>query len=265
MILAQGEGFHVPDVVDLFTFIPFFTFEVAGVTFRVTYITIIMFALVALLGGLFLAAFRQAQVVPGKLQNLLEASVDAIRENVLIPTIGPGGERWMPFFVSMFFFVFAMNVMGITPGVWFPISSRMGIPVFLAAMSYVIFNVVGIRNQGVVGYFGGIMFPKGVPKPIYIILTPIEVFSTLIVRPLTLAVRLFANMMAGHVMLAIFFLASGYWLYRSDSILLAVLSPFPIALSVAIVAFELFISLIQAFIFTILTAVYIQGAMHPEH
>ena len=107
-----------------------------------------------------------------------------------------------------------MNFMEVVPGVQFPLTSRMALPAFFALIAYVIFNYLGIREQGPINYFKGIMFPPGVPKGIYVILTPIEFVSTFIFRPLTLAVRLFANMMAGHVMLTIFFLASGYFLYR---------------------------------------------------
>lgn len=265
MMLAAGPGFSVPEVSELLGFKPFFTFALAGIEFRVTFVTVLMFLLAGLIGALFVAAFNRASVVPSPMQNMFEAAVDAVRENIVLPTIGPEGENWMPYLASMFFFVFAMNFMEVIPGINFPITSHMAIPVFFSLTTYVIFNVVGIRKQGVGQYFKGVLFPPGVPKPIYIILTPIEFASTFIFRPLTLAVRLFANMMAGHVMLTIFFLASGYFLYRSESLFLHVLTPFPVALAIVLVIFEMFIGLIQAFIITILSAVYIGGALHPEH
>jgi F-type H+-transporting ATPase subunit a len=265
MMLAAGPGFTVPEVSELLGFKPFFSFAVAGITFHVTFVTVVMFLLSFLVGGLFVAAFRRASVVPSPMQNMFEAGVDAVREQIVLPILGPEGDRWLPFLASIFFFVFALNFMEVIPGISFPITSHMAIPVFLSLMVYVIFNVVGIRKQGVGPYFKGILFPPGVPKPIYIILTPIEFASTFIFRPLTLAVRLFANMMAGHVMLTIFFLASGYFLYRSESLFLHVLTPFPVALAIILVIFEMFIGLIQAFIITILSAVYIGGALHPEH
>lgn len=265
MILAAGEGFHVPDVQHLFTFAPLFSFHVGGIEFRVTFITIVMFVLTGLIGVLFVAGFNNAKVIPGPLQNALEAGVDAVRENIVLPTIGPEGDRYLPLLTSMFFFVFAMNFMEVVPGVQFPITSRMAIPVFFALMAYLIFNYVGIRNQGLFRYFKNTLIIPGVPKAILPLLMLIEFASTFIFRPLTLAVRLFANMMAGHVMLTIFFLATGYFLYRSDSLFLHILTPAPFALAVILVIFEMFIGLIQAFIITILTAVYIGGALHPEH
>lgn len=265
MNLAAAPGFHVPEISHLFTFRPFFSFEVGGVTMNFTFITLVMFLLTFILAALFIAAFRRPAVIPGKLQNAMEAGVDAIRENIVLQTIGPDGDRYLPYLTALFFFVFAMNFMEIVPPVQFPISGRMAIPVLFSAIAYVMFNYIGIRKQGAYQYFKGILFPPGVPKGIYVILTPVELFSTLVFRPITLAVRLFANMMAGHVMLTIFFLASGYFLYRADSMFLHLISPFPIALSVILTGFELGIGLIQAFIFTILTAVYIDGALHPAH
>jgi F-type H+-transporting ATPase subunit a len=265
MILAQAPGFHVPEITHLFTFRPFFSFQVGGITMNVTFITLVMFALTFIIGAIFVVGLRRPAVVPGKLQNAVEAGVDAVRENIVFPILGAEGERYMPYLTALFFFVFAMNFMEIVPVVQFPISSRMAIPVLFSALAYLMFNYLGIRKQGFFGYFKGIMFPPGVPKVLYVLLTPIEIMSTLIFRPITLAVRLFANMMAGHVMLTIFFLASGYFLYRADSILLKIFSPGPIALAIVLTGFELFIGLIQAFIITILTAVYIDGAIHPAH
>jgi F-type H+-transporting ATPase subunit a len=263
--LAQGPGFHVPEVTHLFTFAPLFQFTVGGIVFKVTLVTLVMFAISLGMALLFWRAFHRPAVVPGKLQNAAEAGVDAIRTNIVLPTIGPEGERFVPLLTTMFFFVFALNFMGVFPLFQFPISSRMAIPVFLALISFLLFNALGIRRQGLLGYFKEMLFPPGMPKPLYVLLTPIEFLSKLVFRPLTLAIRLFANMMAGHVMLTIFFLASAYFLYRSDSWFLHIIAIAPFALSVILVGFEMFIALIQAFIFTILTAVYIDEALHPAH
>ncbi len=264
-ILVAAEEFHVPTVTELFEFVPLATFQLAGIEFRVTFPMVLMYVLVFLVGGLFVAAFGRARVVPSGFQNFMEGSVDVVREQIVLPTIGAEGERWMPFLCSMFFFVFALNVMGVVPVVNFPITSRMAIPAFLAILSLLIFNIVGVKEHGL-SYIKDMMFPSGVPKPIYIILTPVELLSTLIFRPLTLAVRLFANMMAGHTMLAIFFIASAFFLYGTDvPLFLRFMTPFPLVMSIVLIGFEIFISLIQAFIFTILTAVYIAGALHPEH
>lgn len=265
MNLAQAPGFHVPPINHLFEFRPFFTFELAGITMHFTFLTLVMFLLAALIATLFLVAFRRPAVIPGKLQNLMEAAVEQVDINVVQQTIGPDGARFLPYLTTLFFFVFAMNFMEIVPGVQIPLSSRMAIPVLFSLIAYAMFNYLGIRKQGLYHYFKDMMFPPGVPWPLYVILTPIEVVSKLVFRPITLAVRLFANMMAGHVMLTIFFLASAYFLYISDSLFLKIISPAPILLSIILTGFELVIGLIQAFIITILTAVYIDESIHPAH
>jgi F-type H+-transporting ATPase subunit a len=265
MTLAAGPGFRVPPVTELFAFAPIFTFKVAGLTFHVTFVTFVMYALTVLVAALFVAGFRRPAIIPGKLQNVMEAAVDAIRENIVLPTIGPEGDRFMPLLTAMFFFVFALNFMEVVPFVQFPISSHMAIPFFLAVISYIMFIGLGIKQQGPVRYFKDAIIIPGVPKAILPLLIVIELVSKFVFRPITLAVRLFANMMAGHVMLTIFFLASAYFLYRSDSIFLHIVFVGPLVLSVILVGFEMFIALIQAFIFTILTAVYIDESLHPAH
>jgi F-type H+-transporting ATPase subunit a len=131
----------------------------------------------------------------------------------------------------------------------------MAYPALLAATVWLVYNGVGIASQGFFTYFKNIMFPPGVPKLIYILLTPIELFSTVLVRPITLSVRLFANMVAGHLILGVLFVGS--------TGKVGFVAPF--VLSIALMAIELFVIFMQAFIFTILTAVYISGALHPEH
>lgn len=272
VVLVAEEGaakkapeFHVPSVTELFEWVPLAEFQLFGITFHFSSLIIFLFGSVFLTSALFYAGFRKPTIIPGKLQNFLESALGFVRESIVLPTIGPEGERFLPFLSSLFFFVFTLNLMEIIPGVQYPISSRMAFPTLLALLSYFVFNYVGIRAQGFIPYFKGVMFPPGVPKPIYIILAPVEFFSTLIFRPLTLALRLFANMMAGHVMLAIFFVASGFFLIHGEGMLLRVMAPIPILMSVVLVGFELFIGAIQAFIFTILTSVYIAGALHAEH
>ena len=264
MNLAKAPGFHVPPVTELFAFAPIFTFRIGGLEFKVTFVTFVMYFLTALVGVLFLAAFRRPAIIPGKLQNVMEAGVDAIRENIVLPTIGPEGDRFLPLLTAMFFFVFTLNFMEVVPLIQFPVSSHMAIPFFLAVISYVLFIGVGIKRQGL-RYFKDAIIIPGVPKAILPLLILIEFVSKFVFRPITLAVRLFANMMAGHVMLTIFFLATAYFLYRADSLFLHVMFVGPLVLSIILIGFEMFIALIQAFIFTILTAVYIDESMHPAH
>lgn len=252
-------GFQAPTVTELFTFDPLF--EIAGL--EVTYPHLLMFGVTFLLIAFFLKAFAKPQLVPAGAQNLGEAAIDFVRNQVAIPVLGHDGEKWTPFLSVMFYWVLFNNLLSIVPGAQFPVTSLMGVPVLLALLSWVIFNYVGIKEQGFGPYFMGILFPPGVPKFIYPLLTPIEFFSTIIVRPVTLAVRLFANMVAGHMILAVLFL--GTYVFLQGNIIGKVAFLLPFALGTVLTGFEIFVAGMQAFIITILTAVYIAGAAHPEH
>jgi F-type H+-transporting ATPase subunit a len=143
-----------------------------------------------------------------------------------------------------------------------PANARMALPLFLALLVWVLFNVVGVAKQGLFGYLKSSLFPPGVPWPLYILVTPIEFVSTFLVRPFSLAVRLFANLLAGHILLVTFaVLSAALWTKNISALFL----PLPFAMLLFLTLFEVLVAFLQAYIFTILTAVYIGGAMHPEH
>ena len=255
---AEGEeegGFHAPGL-GLFQWEPLFS--VGGFDFTKP----MLLALVAagLVLAFFAAAFAQPKVVPSRIQNLGEIGYLFVRDQIARQVIGKHADRYVPFLVALFFFVWMMNLMAVIPVAQFPVPSRIAFPAALAVIVWITFLALGIKNQGLVGYFKNIMFPPGVPKPIYVLLTPIEFISTILVRPFSLAVRLFANLLAGHLILVSFaVLTHALW----DSTKVGFVLPF--ALLVALTAFEVLVALLQAYIFTILTAVFIGGAMHPEH
>jgi len=211
---------------------------------------------------LFIGAFRRPKLVPTGLQNFMEVVIDFIQNGIVLEVVGQQGLPYVPYLTTLFFFVFVGNVFGIIPGLQFPVNSRMAMPLFLAILSWILFNVAGIRRHGWGGYSKMVLFPSGVPWPMYILVTPIEFVSTIIVRPITLSVRLLANMIAGHLLLTIFFLGTAYLLQPSITSLFAVAS---FTLGTILVAFELFVAALQAYIFTILTAVYLAGALSSEH
>lgn len=259
-----SKPFHAPTVDELFQFKPIVTLNPPVIdTLEITFPTLVMFGVTALLIAFFLRAFQRPKLVPEGTQNVAEAGVDFIREGIAVSVIGPEGHAWVPFLTAIFFWVLLNNLMSIIPVIQFPVTSRMAYPATLAALSWLVFNGVGIKKQGFFRYFKNIMFPPGVPKPIYILLTPIELFSTVLVRPITLSVRLFANMVAGHLILGVLFVGSS--VFVAGDVLGKVGFVAPFALSIALMGLELFVIFMQAFIFTILTAVYISGALHPEH
>jgi F-type H+-transporting ATPase subunit a len=213
--------------------------------------------------GLFYLAFRRPKLVPSGLQNVMETLVDFIRNQIALEVIGHDGLRFVPYLTTLFAFVFLGNVGGIIPPVFFPLNGRMALPAVMAICSLLLFISVGISQQGFGTYFRNTLFPPGMPWPIYILLTPIELISTFIVRPVTLAIRLLANMIAGHLILSVFFVAAGYMLTSAN--ISTVFGVGALIFAVALIAFELFVAGLQAYVFTILSAVYIAGAMEPEH
>jgi len=216
---------------------------------------------------IFLLASRyNPNEAPKGVRNLAEMLVDFIEENIVMQTIGKDGLGWTPFLLSLFIFIYLCNLPGIIPILQMPATGRMAIPLFLSVIVWVVYNAVGIKHQGFIGYFKGIMFPPGVPKPIYLLLTPIELVSTIIVRPFSLAIRLFANMLAGHMLLVTFaLLSAAMFEAQTKKFLLVPMGILPMGMLIFLTVFEVLVGFLQAYIFTILTAVYIGGARHPEH
>ncbi|MGC1512110.1 MAG: F0F1 ATP synthase subunit A [Acidimicrobiales bacterium] len=239
---------------------PAFLFEDSP--FAVNKITLIfLFAAVCTL-SLFIIGGRRQALVPTGVQNVVESSVDFIREGVVMQTMGRDGLSWVPFLTSLFFFIFFTNITGIIPVVQMPANARMAMPLVFAVMIWVLFIAVGIKHQGPFGYVKSVLFPPGVPKALYLLVTPIEFISTFLVRPFSLAVRLFANLLAGHILLVTFgVLAAALWAAKPTLVIV----PLPFLMLVFLTGFEVLVAFLQAYIFTILAAVYIGGAMHPEH
>jgi len=229
--------------------------------FAINRVVLLMFVGALACLAFFLIGSRRKALVPKGVQNLAETAYLFVRNNIAVDVIGPEGLKYANYLASVFFFIFFMNLLEIVPGINFPVTSRMAIPFALAIFTWVIFNFVGIRRQGF-RYFKDTLFPPGVPKPIYIILTPIELFSTFIIRPLTLMIRLLANMMAGHVLLTIFFLFTHEFLITDFNVFTAPLGILTALVAAILIVFELLVISIQAYIFTMLTAFYIAEAIH---
>ncbi|MGH8900746.1 MAG: F0F1 ATP synthase subunit A [Egibacteraceae bacterium] len=260
-VLAKAglnDPFVVPPVLELFEFPPIF-FE--GTPFAVNR-TVIITLFACLVGALvFTAAFRNGKVVPSKLQAACEAFVQFIREQIAIEVIGAQGARFVPLLATIFLFVWLNNLFEIVPFVNFPSTSRMALPLFLSLIVYMVFVVLGFKNQGP-GYLKNVAFPPGVPKAFYIIIAPIEFLTVFVVRPVTLAVRLFANMLAGHILLTIIFLAIHAFLFSGKGTPVGIMA---LAAAPLAIGFELVVGILQAYIFTMLTAVYIESSLHAEH
>ncbi|HEY5986282.1 MAG TPA: F0F1 ATP synthase subunit A, partial [Streptosporangiaceae bacterium] len=172
------------------------------------------------------------------------------------------GDRYLAFLVSLFFFVWIMNLFGIIPFIEFPATSRFAFPVALALIVWVTYITIGIKSKGPIGYFKAMAVPSGAPWWILPILAPVEFFSGVFVRPFTLAIRLFANMLAGHLLLLVFGLASWYLFSISVGLVFAATS---FLMTIILTGLEVLIQGLQAFIFATLTAFYIADAKATAH
>jgi F-type H+-transporting ATPase subunit a len=234
-----------------------------GTPFAINKTVLIYFASVLITLVFFFAAARRHALVPRGVQNIAESSVDFVRDGIILQTIGPEGMAYLPFLTTMFFFIFFINIFEILPFIQFPGNARIAVPLLLAILVWFIFNIVGIARQGFGHYMKSSLIPPGVPKAILPLMVLIEFVSTFLVRPFSLAIRLFANMLAGHLILVTFAILTAS--IFGAAVYLKIGAAFPFALLVALTGFEILVSALQAFIFTILTGVYIGLAMHPEH
>ncbi|MDQ1724194.1 MAG: F-type H+-transporting ATPase subunit a [Frankiaceae bacterium] len=241
-------------------------FEYPGIagTFVTKPMLIIVLGSVAVAWFLW-AASRRAAIVPGKLQYTGEALYGFVRNQIAIDSIGREGIKYVPYLATLFFFVAALNISGIIPLVQFPATSRIAIPLFLAIITWAIFNYIGMRRVGVGHYFKAMMFPPGIPKPVYVLLAPIELLSTFFFRPITLCLRLTFNMFAGHLVLLLSILGGEYLLTKTGGVVGYAAGSVSILGGIVLTAFEGFVQLLQAYVFTLLSALYIGGALADEH
>jgi F-type H+-transporting ATPase subunit a len=251
---ASEGGFEAPTLEDFFP--PPIAFD--GSNFfelnRLSMVRII--ATVVLVLVLWLGT-RALKVVPGRGGNLFEMAVGFVHNSIAGDVLGPqAARRYLPLLATIFFAVLGMNITGVVPLLNIASTSLVAMPLLLAVVSFVAFIVAGIKEQGGRRYITNTLFPKGPPKFIYIILTPIEFLSTFILRPVTLTIRLMANMISGHFLLVAFFSLTNYLLISATGLIKGV-SVLTFGAAIAFTVFEIFIAALQAYIFTLLTTVYI--------
>ena len=256
MILGAVEFPPIENVIEW----PAWLFEDSDL-FAFNKIAFIHFLGLVIPTAVFLLAARGDGLVPRGFRTFAEAIINFVDTQVIQAAIGPDGRRYLPLLTSFFVFVFIGNVTEVIPFFQMPANGRMAGPLVLALVAWAMFLSVGIKHNGLT-YLKEVAFPPGVPAFLYPLVTPIEILSTFIVRPFSHAVRLFANMLAGHILLVTFGVLCIAVFAAS---FLAVILPFTFAGLVAFTAFEVGVSFIQAFVFTILAAVYIGGALHPAH
>ena len=204
--------------------------------------------------------------MPGKLQFAGESAYGFVRNGIALDSIGKEGIRYVPYLATLFFFIAALNISGIIPLLQFPATSTHRDPA--VPRGHQLRHLQLHRHQAgrdSVGYFKDMMFPAGIPWPVYILLAPIEFFSTVIVRPVTLCLRLTFNMFAGHLVLLLFILGGEYLVFDYGGVVGILAGSVSLLGSIVLTFFEGFIQLLQAYVFTLLSALYIGGALADEH
>lgn len=256
LALPQSEIPFPPSVED------FFLPPVAGEGLWFTKITLLVWLTTAILIIFFLVTYRKPKLVPTKSQWLAESIYGFVRNNIAVEMIGKEGVRFAPYLATLFCFILLNNLYGILPGAQISPNSHIAFPALLAVISYVLFIAVGIRHHGLGKYLKHAFIP---PAPWFILplLIPIEALSNFIIRPFSLAVRLFANMFAGHMLLLVFTLG-GFAMMNANA-LFTPISVLAWVMTVALTFLEALVVMLQAYVFTVLTASYVQGSLAEEH
>ena len=266
--LFKSEGeFEAPTIQEFYPEVVAFT----GTPFelnRIMLIRLLVTGLLILVFTLWSNRFRKSVVnkefVPGRFQMFGEISLNFVRKSIAHEQLGEkDGDRFLPLLTTIFFIVLGMNITGIIPGLNIAGTSVIGLPMILAVAAYVTFIYAGIKKHGL-AFFKTALFPAGVPPAFYILVTPIEFLSTFILRPVTLALRLMMNMIAGHLLLVLCFSATQYFFFNSEGIFKS-FGVGTFAFGFVFTLFEMLVAFLQAYVFTLLTTVYIQLSLADEH
>lgn len=259
--LFGSDGFHAPSIAEFYPVALLWE----GTLFEFNRIMLVrVVAAVALIAVFWVVAAR-AKVVPGRFQAFIEIALDFVRVQIVEEVMGK--ERARPFvaiLTTLFLAIVFFNITGVIPFLNIAATSLIGLPIIMAVWVYVLYLGVGIRKHGLGGYLKANLFPPGVPKLVYILLTPIEALQVFVLRPFTLALRLTANMMAGHLLLVLCFSATQFFFFEATGALKAA-GTISLAAGFAFTLFEIFVALLQAYVFTMLSTVYLQMALEDEH
>jgi len=255
-----AEAFEFPDLNAILRWKEF--------SFLETFNKIGLIAVLAAVIGIaifLIAGSKPANKAPRGVRNLAESTVEFIENGVVMQTMGKDGLGWTPFLLGLFLFIYFCNLPGIIPFFQMPATARIVVPAFLAVIVWLVYNGAGLKHQGI-HYLLHTIWPPSVPVALRPLVGLIEFVSNIIVRPFSLTIRLFANMLAGHILLVTFaLLTQPLVTAETQQLLLKPMAILPFAMLVGLTAFEVLVGFLQAYIFTMLTAVYIGASTHPEH
>jgi F-type H+-transporting ATPase subunit a len=243
------------DLLHHFELHPLVEIHLFGIDLSITKAVLVMWIACALLLLLSILATRRSRLIPSGIQNIMESIILFLRNSLVLDTMGQAGLAWFPFIATLFLFILMCNLLGLIPGSFTP-TSNINVTAALAIVVFLSVQVVGIYKHGIFRYIKGFI-PSGIPLWILPIMVPIEIISQF-AKPFSLAIRLFANMLAGHGVILVFL----FLILSMKSYILAIL---PLTGVVVMSAFEIFVAGIQAYIFAILAALYLEAAIHLEH
>jgi len=255
---ADGGGYQSPTPAE------FYQPLIGDGPFAVTRAAVVILLSVALIGYVLVRTTRRSAIVPSRGQWMTESVYGLVRNGVARDIIGSHDfMRFVPMLFSMFMLILVNNLFGVIPPVQFPTMSRIGFPIALTLIVYVTYHYLGIKKHGLGGYFKSLV-PPGLPAWIVPMIFVLELITYFITRPLTLALRLFGNMFAGHLLLLLF-ITGGQYMVINGSFGLKIAGVGSWAMAFVLTIFEALIEFLQAYIFTLLAATYIAGALADEH
>ncbi|QFU86491.1 F0F1 ATP synthase subunit A [Amycolatopsis sp. YIM 10] len=261
LVLAEGGEFVAPGAKD---------FDLGPIFGEGTFLTkpmLLVILSVIIIAAFFMISSRKLKIVPGKAQFIAESVYDFGRNNIAREQIGSKDFRpFVPLILSIFTFILVNNIFGIIPVVQFPTMAHFGFPLAISVLIvYPIYNYVGIKRHGFSGYMKNQLIPPGAPGFVLPLLIPIEFFSKFILQPATLALRVFAAMFSGHLLLLVFTLGGEYLLLEAGGGIFPVFSVFGFGMAIAMTFLEALIQVLQAYIFALLSANYIGAALSADH
>jgi F-type H+-transporting ATPase subunit a len=256
-LLSAAEEFSPPGPAD---------FDLPPIFAEVTKPMVMIVISAVLIVAVTWAMSRKAQVVPGRMQFAGEYVYGFIRNGIARESIGSADFiKFVPYLFSLFLFILVNNYFGLIPFIQFPTMSHIGFPIALALLTWLLYNGAGVARHGLLGYLKLQTIPAGVSGPVLLIIMPLEFLSNILVRPATLALRLFANMFAGHLLLILFALGGEYLIFEATSAINVVAGALSFVMFFGVTVLELLVMFLQAYVFTLLTAMYVGGALADEH
>lgn len=255
---AGGGGYQTPTAAEFYQPLWF------DGPFAITRPAVVLMLSVGLISWWLIATTRRTAIVPSRGQWITEGLYGFIRNGVARDIIGSKDFlRYVPLLFSIFVLLLVNNLFGVIPPIQYPTMSRIGIPIALTLVVYLTYLYIGIKRVGVRGYFKNLV-PAGLPGWIVPFIFFLELITFFITRPLTLALRLFGNMFAGHLLLLLF-ITGGQYMIITGGMGLKVAGAGAYIMAFVLTIFEILIEFLQAYIFTLLAATYIAGSLVDEH